>query len=137
MKEIDDKCLPGTGIFDLRLHHKPCFIKLCEPTPFEYDSVDRIKGTYLAREHFEIVLQASATDGARGERLIGEATAPRHLNNSTFTTLLAQGWIGSCGIGNNFVRQQAQLSLERRGALVFGLHTSTQPLGNGIRQISW
>lgn len=139
MKEIDDSCRPGGSSFDVRLHGKPCFIKLCDPGAFEYDSVDMLKGAYLSREHYETILCAPGVDvpGGQNERRIGGKVVPRHLNNTTFTTLLSQGWIGSSGSGTDFVRHQAQLSIEDRGSLVFGVQRGMQPVGNGIRQIRW
>jgi hypothetical protein len=86
-----------------------------------------IKGLYLMREHLELVLESPE---ARG-RVINKMTPPRHLDNDTFTTLLRYGWIGSCGTGTDFVREQVWKSLGGRGSVMIGTHSNGWPLGNG------
>ena len=135
MKKIDDQCEPGTDAIDIRLYAKPCFLKLCHQEDPAADSIDMIKGMYLSREHFELILNSPGGRGPRGGRRIGEMTPPRHLDNDTFTRLLAYGWIGSCGVGSDFVREQVWNSLQQRGAVVFGTHLSERPLGNGYGQL--
>jgi hypothetical protein len=130
MKKIDDKCSPGTSAADIRLHAKPCFLKLChQENPA--DSIDMIRGMYLSREHFELILNSPAGLGPRGGRRVNEITPSRHLDNNTFTWLLAYGWIGSCGTGSDFVREQVWKSLQQRGAVILGMHVGERPLGNG------
>jgi hypothetical protein len=131
MRELDDQCKPSSDPMDIRLHPKPCFLKLCDPGDVGSDSVDMIKGIYLTREHFEAVLHSPDARGPRGGRVIGKMTAPRHLDNDTFTTLLRYGWIGSCGVGTDLVREQVWNSLSQRGSVVIGAHLGNWPLGNG------
>jgi hypothetical protein len=131
MREIDDQCKPSSDPMDIRLHPKPCFLKLCDPSDVGGDSVDMIKGMYLTREHFEAVLRSPRALGPRGGRVIGKMTPPRHLDNDTFTTLLRYGWIGSCGVGTNLVREQVWNSLSQRGSVIIGAHLGDWPLGNG------
>jgi hypothetical protein len=131
MREVDDQCKPSLDPMDIRLHPKPCFLKLCDPEDVGGDSVDMLKGMYLAREHFEAVLESPAARGPRGGRVINKMTPPRHFDNDTFTTLLRYGWIGSCGTGTDFVREQVWKSLSERGSVVIGTHSDGWPLGNG------
>jgi hypothetical protein len=131
MRRVDEQSKPGTDPIDIRLHHKPCFLKLCDPGDIGSDSVDMIKGIYLTREHFETILNSPEARGPRGGRVIGLMTPPRHLDNDMFTRLLAYGWIGSCGVGTDFVRQQVWDSLQQRGSVVIGAHLGNWPLGNG------
>lgn len=131
MREVDNECKPNMDPMDIRLHPKPCFLKLCDPQDVGGDSVDMIKGLYLTREHFELVLESPKARGPRGGRIINKMTPPRHLDNDTFTTLLRYGWIGSCGTGTDFVREQVWKSLSERGSVVIGTHSNGLPLGNG------
>lgn len=131
MRELDDQCKPSLDPMDIRLHPKPCFLKLCDPEDVGGDSVDMIKGMYLTREHFEAILHSPGARGPRGGRVINKMTSPRHLDNDTFTTLLRYGWIGSCGVGTDFVREQVWNSLSERGSVVIGTHLGNWPLGNG------
>ena len=75
------------------------------------------------------VLQSPEARGPRG-RVINKMTR-RRLDNDTFTTLLRYGWIGSCGVGTNFVREQVWNSLSQRGSVVIRAHLRNWPLGNG------
>jgi len=134
MKKIDDQCEQSADAMDIRLHPKPCFLKLCQQEDPAIDSIDMIKGMYLTREHFELILNSPGRRGPRGGRRINETTPPRHLDNNTFTRLLAYGWIGSCGVGTEFVREQVWNSLRQRGSVVFGTHAGSRPLGNGYSQ---
>jgi hypothetical protein len=135
MRDIDDQCKPGADALDIRLHPKPCFLKLCMKEDPAVDSLDMIKGFYLSREHFETVLNSPAGRGPRGGKRIGAMTSPRHLDNEMFTRLLAYGWIGSCGVGTEFVREQVWNSLQQRGSVIFGTHVGDRPLGNGYSQL--
>jgi hypothetical protein len=130
MQELDDQCSPSLDPMDIRLHPKPCLLKLCDPEDVGGDSVDMIRGMYLTREHFEAVLRSPAARGPRGGRVINKMTPPRHLDNDMFTTLLRYGWIGSCGVGTEVVREQVWNSLSQRGSVVIGAHMGNWPLGN-------
>lgn len=121
MRALDQLCPPGVVPDHLRLVHTPCFFKICEPHHFEAGSIDMIKGSYLARDHFESILGSDAAVGPRKGRAIRKNTLPRHLNHTLFTQLLAQGWIGSCGVGTELVQAQVRQSLETRGAVVLGV----------------
>jgi hypothetical protein len=65
-------------------------------------------------------------------RLVGPmlVVVPRHLDNDMFTTLLRYGWIGSCGVGTEVVREQVWNSLSQRDSVVIGAHMGNWPLGN-------
>jgi len=131
MRAVDDHCKPSSDPTDIRLHPKPCFLKLCDPQDVGGDSIDMIRGIYLTREHFEAVLGSPAARGPRGGRVINKMTPPRHLDNDMFTTLLRYGWIGSCNVGTDFVREQVSRSVSERGSVVIGAHLGNWPLGNG------
>ncbi|MBD2896191.1 hypothetical protein amrb99_51350 [Actinomadura sp. RB99] len=135
LRAIDDACPPGDAVADIRLHAQPTFFKFCEPSPFDPGSIDMLKGVYLARPHFERIFAGGEGLPGGSRYRLGKGEVPRHLNTTAFTMLLAHGWIGSCGIGSDFVREQARLSLSTRGSLVFGLHRSERPLGNN--SMSW
>ena len=78
MREVDNECKPNMDPMDIRLHPKPCFLKLCDPQDVGGDSVDMIKGLYLTREHFELVLQSPKARRAarRANHQQDDPTAP-------------------------------------------------------------
>ncbi|MFC5748819.1 hypothetical protein [Actinomadura rugatobispora] len=130
LRAIDDECPPGDAVADIRLHAQPSFFKFCEPSRLNQDSIDMLKGVYLARPHFERIFAGGEGVPGGSRYRLGKGEVPRHLNTTAFTMLLAHGWIGSCGTGSDFVREQARLSLSTRGSLVFGLHRGLRPPGN-------
>ncbi|MFE0536408.1 hypothetical protein ACFW20_20555 [Streptomyces nigra] len=117
---------------DPRLVSTPSMVKLCRTTPFMMNSAALIPGMYLTREHFWELLQRPEADGPSGGTRIVEESVPRYLNNTTFTTLLRDGWIGTRGTGWDYVIHliRESLSAEGPGSVVVGMHRSEVPPGN-------
>ncbi|GAA4224242.1 hypothetical protein GCM10022254_03220 [Actinomadura meridiana] len=131
LQAIDDQCKDSTDLAHLRLHAQPVFLKLCEPSPFRHSSSEPIRGAYLPLPHFRTALTSPPPQPPQYSRYrVGTGDLPRHLNSTTFTQLLSDGWIGSCGVGSSFVRDQMKASLSGRGSLVFAMHTG--PQGNSL-----
>ncbi|WP_431983076.1 hypothetical protein [Streptomyces qinglanensis] len=59
----------------------------------------------------------------------------RHLNNTTFTTLLKDGWIGTRGTSTDYVVDliRQSLSSDGPGSVVVGVHRSDAQPGNRRR----
>jgi hypothetical protein len=121
------------GIDEFRLLPTPCFVKLCEPQSLVITSSEWIKGIYLAREQFEIILQAPESRGPRGGIHLNYSNISHYLNATTFTTLLKDGWIGSRGMGTEHIRRLVEDSLETGRAVMVGMHATESPLGNRCR----
>ncbi|WP_432198789.1 hypothetical protein [Streptomyces sp. bgisy027] len=87
---------------------------------------------YLTREHFQELLQHPEALGPSGGTRIVEESVPRYLNNTTFTTLLRDGWIGTRGTGWDYVIDliRESLSAGGPGSVVVGMHRSEVPPGN-------
>ncbi|WP_416970575.1 hypothetical protein [Streptomyces sp. 4F14] len=121
-----------TALGDPRLVPTPSMVKLCRTTPFMMNSAALIPGMYLTREHFQDLLQRPEADGPSGGTRIVEESVPRYLNNTTFTTLLRDGWIGTRGTGWDYVIDliRESLSASGPGSVVVGMHRSEVPPGN-------
>lgn len=117
---------------DPRLITTPSMVKLCRTTPFMMNSAALIPGMYLTREHFWELLQRPEAEGPSGGTRIVEQSVPRYLNNTTFTTLLRDGWIGTRGTGTDYVIDliRRSLSSEGPGSVVVGMHRSEVLPGN-------
>jgi hypothetical protein len=124
MRRIDDLCQEHPGEF--RLLSTACWMKLCNPDPLIDDPAALIKGMYFAREHFEELLRTC--QGPRGGTRIGYDNVPRHLNNTTFTELVADGWIGSRGPATDEISWLIRESLETGHAVVVGVQTDQTQL---------
>ena len=122
----------STTLGDPRLVLTPSMVKLCRTTPFMMNSAALIPGMYLTREHFWELLQRPEADGPSGGTRIVEESVPRYLNNTTFTTLLRDGWIGTRGTGWDYVIHliRESLSAGGPGSVVVGMHRSEVPPGN-------
>ncbi|MBT2480859.1 hypothetical protein [Streptomyces sp. ISL-94] len=120
------------AVGDPRLVTTPSMVKLCRTTPFMMNSAALIPGMYLTREHFWELLQRPEAEGPSGGTRIVEQSIPRYLNNTTFTTLLRDGWIGTRGTGSDHVIEliRRSLSSEGPGSVVVGMHRSEVPPGN-------
>ena len=55
MRRVDEMCLENVG--DFRLSAAPCWVKLCDPQPRLQNPSELIRGMYLARAHFEKLLE--------------------------------------------------------------------------------
>ncbi|WP_406088480.1 hypothetical protein [Kitasatospora purpeofusca] len=132
MRDVDEACQKMDQSSDPRLIATPCMVKLCRTTPFAMNSSALIPGMYLTREHFEDALQSKDAVGPRGGIRINEESIPRHLNNTMFSTLVKDGWIGSRETGTNYLIEVIQqcLSPQGVGAVVVGVHRSPVPRGN-------
>jgi hypothetical protein len=130
MRALDDRCPHLDGAAQYRLYSKPCWIKLCQPQTFVTDSQSLIEGMYLPTTIVESLLLANTQTGtAMGGHLTSE-NVDRYLNPSTFTALVADGWIGSQDIGTEAVKEQVRLSLASRHSTTVGIDYRPRPLGN-------
>ncbi|AWI31406.1 hypothetical protein DDW44_23445 [Streptomyces tirandamycinicus] len=143
MEAVDDKCRAeeestrtnhqrSGALGDPRLVTTPSMVKLCRTVPFMMNSAALISGMYLTREHFWELLQRPGAGGPSGGTRIVEHSVPRYLNNTTFTTLLRDGWIGTRGTSSDYVIDLIRESLSAKGpgSVVVGMHRSEVPPGN-------
>ncbi|MEV4056769.1 hypothetical protein AB0J55_36655 [Amycolatopsis sp. NPDC049688] len=132
MREIDKACMVDNRPADIQLMQAATFFKFCDPVPFEAGTQDLVPGMYLSRKHVETLLEDGPHPGRQG-RAIDYRIAPRYLNNTLFTGLLGDGWIGTRGAGTELVAQQIKISLGLGRAVVAGV-SPDQRLGNSQRQ---
>lgn len=126
MRAIDEAAQIGVESTDIRAFPTPTFFKLHESMVFEPGSTELVRGMYLSREHFELLLEKNR--GVKGGRRIGYRTVPRYMSNSVFASLLGDGWIGTRGAATDLVRDQILRSVAQDRGIVLGL--TDQSLGN-------
>lgn len=119
MRRVEVMCSKSVG--DFRLSAAPCWLKLCDPQPRLRDPSELIRGMYLAREHFEKLLETCR--GPRGGVRLSYENVSRYLSNTTFIELVRDGWIGSSGVGTQQVGELIKESLETRHAVLFGVQS--------------
>ncbi|WP_153520882.1 hypothetical protein [Streptomyces jumonjinensis] len=143
MEAVDEECRAtdewaranhqgSVALGDPRLVTTPSMVKLCRTVPFMMNSATLIPGMYLTRQHFWELLQRPEAGGPSGGTRIVEDSVPRYLNNTTFTTLLRDGWIGTRDTGWDYIIDLIRKSLSPGGpgSVVVGMHRSEVPPGN-------
>lgn len=136
MRIVDQKCTPEPGdSYPYRLVPQPCWIKLCEARPLVVDSADLIPGMYLPREAFEHLIDSPLVRGPRGGSLLTYSNVPRHLNNTTFTSLVGDGWLGTTGRGTELVHEQIVASMQAGRTVMLGVHDTDHEPGNRRRRM--
>lgn len=114
---IDELCRDQPGEF--RLSSSAGWLKLCDPDPRTDDPRSLIKGMYFAREHFLELLEMCK--GPKGGPRIGYSNVTRYLNNTEFTGLVRDGWIGSRGVATEEIARLIRESLATGHAVVVGV----------------
>lgn len=122
MRMVEDACAVSDKkpFSDYRLSAHPCWLKLCKSEP-TIPSGDRlISGMYLSREHFEWLDEhPTYAAGPRQGSVFGYHTVPRYLDNTTFTQMVQDGWIGTRGGASDLVREQIEVSQAGGRSVVF------------------
>lgn len=137
MAMVDKECEQLDDGLDPRLVTAPSMVKLCRNVPFVMSSTALIPGMYLTRPHFKALIDSPLARGPRGGRRLREGDVPRYLNNTTFATLLKDGWLGTRGASSDYVIDLIlrALSPDGPGSVAVGLHGSSMAPGN--RRTSW
>jgi hypothetical protein len=121
LQEIDEECAKMSSD-PLRLIPTPSMVKLCKTERVNNDSTDLIKGMYLTRAQFSHLLDTR--EGPRGGKVLTYDNVPRYLNNTMFTELLKDGWIGSSGVASDYVKQRIEEIEGTNNSLVVAVRTT-------------
>jgi hypothetical protein len=133
MREIDDASTESDHP-DYRIFYKPCWVKLAKEQAFVNDTDDLIHGMYLPREVVERLIDDPSTAGPHGGTRLTYDNVPRYLNNTTFTNLVGDGWIGSSGTGTDLILKLIVDALDGDRVAVVGIHRTKLPPGNSPRR---
>ncbi|WP_066883469.1 hypothetical protein [Carbonactinospora thermoautotrophica] len=129
MHAVDEACRKSIKKpNDYRLSETPCWLKLCRANGYIPRTSELILGMYLPHDFFRQL---------RGEDIgwFGYKTVPRYLDNTAFTQLVCDGWIGSAGTGDDLVREQIDASQAWGRDLIFAVLLGESPFkGERIKQ---
>lgn len=98
MQDFESACpdIPRDWTIDeYRLHARAFYWKLCESVTFKPTARELIQGMYLPLDYWETLVKSDRARGDMGALAISRANTKRYLNNTLFTHLVQDGWIGS------------------------------------------
>lgn len=130
MRDVAAMCEKVTDENDAyRLHSDPCWFKLCRAESTIPRTDELVQGMYLPRAYFDQLLNAphSPLRGSRGGLRFGYQTVPRYLDNTTFSGLVQDGWIGSTGRATEIVQAQIRASHAGSREIVFAALLGENP----------
>lgn len=78
-----------------RLLENPFFLKLCPRVVLDPDNVGLLPGMYIPLDCWKLIELDESLVGARGGRMVSYENLDRYLENTTFISLVANGWIGT------------------------------------------
>ncbi|MGL6079867.1 hypothetical protein [Methyloversatilis discipulorum] len=87
-------CAPNTEIGGFRLTENPFFLKLCSRLVFNPDDVGLVPGMYLPLDYWKLLEADPGIKGPKGGLRITYENAKRHLDNTSFTTVVSKAWVG-------------------------------------------
>jgi hypothetical protein len=107
MRSASSDDLPN-GVSDYRLNNGAHYLKIVRPTDYDGQSPELMKGLYLPLTLVDLMERSPEDSTKAGNLKItwGDERWPtqRHLNNTAFTQLFRDGWIGSCGTASETIR---------------------------------
>jgi hypothetical protein len=96
------------GVAQYRLNPEIDYLKIVRPVDYDGRSAELMEGMYLPLSLVELMLRSDDDTTANGNLLITRQDkrypTQRHINNTTFTQLFRDGWIGSCGTTSDEIR---------------------------------
>ncbi|MFL6076884.1 MAG: hypothetical protein ACJ73S_26115 [Mycobacteriales bacterium] len=107
MRALNPASQPG-AVGQYRLSAQPHYLKVVRPGDYDGQSMELMKGLYLPLDLVDLMCESSddTTKGGNLRIKWDDERWPtqRHLNNTDFTQLFRDGWIGSCGTTSDEIR---------------------------------
>ena len=96
------------GVAQYRLNPHPHYLKVVKPTDYDGQSAELMKGLYIPLDLVDLMLESKNDTTPKGNLRITwddeRYPTQRHLNNTMFTQLFRDGWIGSCAATSDYIR---------------------------------
>ncbi len=111
---------------DFRLNDDFFYFKLCPADIKEPLSTKMIPGMYLPLPYWKMLLSSDNTLGEKSGRKISYENVSRYINNTLFTELLQNGWVGSQVSNTNLISKQIKQSITGRKSIILANYTHNQ-----------
>jgi len=127
------KQIRGTGKptnrHGFRLHENPFYLKLCPRMTFHPDDVSLTPGMYVPLEQWRFIEKDSDLVGPRGGRAVSYRNVGRYLDNTDFSNLVRDAWIGTTPHQSAIVGPLIQAVLSEGKAVVIAVKRNKKELG--------
>lgn len=109
MREMNPSTYP-VNVAQYRLNPGLHFLKVVRPVDYDGQSTELMEGMYIPLELVDLMLDSEDDTTRGGSNLLvvrdnDRYLTQRHINNTTFTNLFRDGWIGSCGTTSDQIRE--------------------------------
>lgn len=108
------KIPPDDEADSFRFSSNPFFMKLCPRLVFDPDNSALVKGMYIPLDYWHIISKHNSMKGPKGGMRISYSNARRYLDNTSFSVIASNAWIGTTK------SQSKQLELLIRSTLEAG-----------------
>jgi len=115
-----------------RLHENPFYLKLCPRIIFNPDDVSLTPGMYVPLEQWRFIEKDRDLVGPRGGRAISYRNVGRYLDNTGFSDLVRDAWIGTTPPQSAIVGPLIQTVLSEGKAVVIAVKRNKE--GRGVRR---
>lgn len=104
-----------------RLTENPFFLKLCSRLVFNPDDIGLVPGMYLPLDYWKLLVQSPGIKGPRGGLRVTFENAGRHLDNSSFTTIVSKAWVGTTPSQSDVLKEAIRQTLETGKAVAIAV----------------
>jgi hypothetical protein len=104
-----------------RLTENPFFLKLCSRLVFNPDDIGLVPGMYLPLDYWKLLVQSPSIKGPRGGLRVTFENAGRHLDNSSFTTIVSKAWVGTTPSQSDVLKEAIRQTLETGKAVAIAV----------------
>ena len=111
---------------DFRLNNELFYFKLCPADIKEPLSTKMIPGMYIPLVYWKLLLFSDSTLGEKGGRKVSYSNVDRYINNTLFTELVQNGWIGSQVSDTEQITKQIQESIAGGNSVVLANYTPNE-----------
>jgi hypothetical protein len=114
-------CPANASHHGYRLTENPFFLKLCSRLVFNPDNIGLVPGMYLPLDYWKLLVQSPGIQGPRGGLRVTFENAGRHLDNSSFTTVVSKAWVGTTPSQSDVLKEAIRLTLETGKAVAIAV----------------
>jgi hypothetical protein len=124
------------SVHTYRMDDRPFYLKLCPQRAFHAIDDEMVKGMYVPFDLWTRLLKSEDVKGKRGGVRITWRNCTRRFSNTEFTSLLANGWIGSAEGQSRYLGEVIE-SVLASGKMLILAGTSGPQATRDYRRDSW